>query len=97
MWSGAIADIPANWSFCNGSNGTPDLRDLFIVGAKQDDAGVAKSNITGSLQQTGGSVSHTHTTTAGATWAITKAINIEATQAIQKFYALAYVMHNPGV
>ncbi len=68
MWSGTIATIPSGWVLCNGSNGTPDLRDRFIVGATSDDAGVAKTNITGSLTQTGGSkdaivVSHTHTAT----------------------------------
>ena len=31
MWSGAIA--PDGWVLCNGLNGTPDLRDRFIVGA----------------------------------------------------------------
>lgn len=33
MWSGAINAIPSGWFLCNGSNGTPDLRDRFIVGA----------------------------------------------------------------
>jgi hypothetical protein len=33
MWSGAIADIPPGWGLCNGANGTPNLRDRFIVGA----------------------------------------------------------------
>jgi microcystin-dependent protein len=33
MWSGSIASIPAGWSLCNGSSGTPDLRDRFVVGA----------------------------------------------------------------
>lgn len=33
MWGGAIASIPTGWQLCNGSNGTPDLRDRFIVGA----------------------------------------------------------------
>lgn len=66
MWSGTIATIPSGWLLCNGSSGTPDLRDRFIVGAASDDAGVAKTNITGVLTQTGGSkdatlVSHTHT------------------------------------
>ena len=36
MWSGAIADIPSGWALCDGSNGTPDLRDRFIVGAGGD-------------------------------------------------------------
>lgn len=33
MWSGSIANIPAGWLLCNGSNGTPDLRNRFVVGA----------------------------------------------------------------
>ncbi len=33
MWSGTIADIPSGWRLCDGTNGTPDLRDKFIVGA----------------------------------------------------------------
>jgi len=68
MWSGTVATIPSGWLLCNGTSGTPDLRDRFIIGARQDDAGVAKTNVTGSLTQTGGTkdaivVSHTHTAT----------------------------------
>lgn len=33
IWSGSAETIPANWSLCDGTNGTPDLRDKFIVGA----------------------------------------------------------------
>ena len=33
MWSGLIAAIPSGWFLCNGSNGTPDLRERFIQGA----------------------------------------------------------------
>ena len=36
MWSGSITDIPLGWALCDGSNGTPDLRDRFIVGAGGD-------------------------------------------------------------
>lgn len=58
MWSGSIASIPSGWYLCNGSNGTPDLRDRFVVGAGNSYAVAA----------TGGSkdatlVSHTHTAT----------------------------------
>jgi hypothetical protein len=55
MHKGTIATIPAGWYLCDGTNGTPDLRDKFIVGARQDDAGVAKTNVSGALTQTGGS------------------------------------------
>ena len=33
MWSGSIGSIPTGYVICNGSNGTPDLRDRFVVGS----------------------------------------------------------------
>jgi microcystin-dependent protein len=33
MWAGSVSNIPLNWSLCDGTNGTPDLRSRFIVGA----------------------------------------------------------------
>ena len=62
LWSGSIGSIPAGWYLCNGSNGTPDLRDRFIVGAGS----------TYAVDATGGSadsivVSHTHTATSAVT------------------------------
>lgn len=33
MWSGGLADIPAGWALCDGTNGTPDLQDRFVLGA----------------------------------------------------------------
>lgn len=33
MWGGLLADIPAGWILCDGTNGTPDLRSQFIKGA----------------------------------------------------------------
>ncbi len=33
LWSGAANAIPDGWKLCNGQNGTPDLRDRFVVGA----------------------------------------------------------------
>jgi hypothetical protein len=58
LWSGSVASIPSGWLLCNGSSGTPDLRDRFIVGAGS----------TYAVDATGGSanaiiVSHTHTAT----------------------------------
>lgn len=65
MWSGSIATIPSGWLLCNGSNGTPDLRDKFVIGASVDNAGVSNTSVTGSNTKSGGSkdavvVSHTH-------------------------------------
>ena len=33
LWSGSIGSIPAGYVLCNGANGTPDLRNRFVVGA----------------------------------------------------------------
>lgn len=32
-WYGNLSNIPSGFALCNGSNGTPDLRDRFLVGA----------------------------------------------------------------
>lgn len=65
MWSGAIANIPSGWALCDGTNGTPDLRNRFVIGAVQDASGVPQTTVTGSNTQTGGSkdsvvVAHSH-------------------------------------
>lgn len=51
MWSGTASAIPSGWALCNGQNGTPDLRDRFVVGAGSSYAVGAK----------GGEASHTLT------------------------------------
>ena len=33
MWAGGVGDVPSGWHLCDGTNGTPDLRDRFIVAA----------------------------------------------------------------
>jgi hypothetical protein len=68
MWSGSIATIPTGWNLCDGTNGTPDLRNKFIIGAHSDNAGIASTTITGSPGSTGGTkdaivVDHTHSIT----------------------------------
>jgi hypothetical protein len=62
LWSGSIGSIPAGYVLCNGSNGTPDLRDRFVVGAGS----------TYAVNATGGSadaivVTHNHTATSTVT------------------------------
>jgi hypothetical protein len=71
MWSGTIASIPTGWNLCDGTNGTPNLRDRFVVGAG--------SNY--SVAGTGGStdaivVAHTHTGTTVASGRHTHTIQI---------------------
>lgn len=50
MWSGSVASIPAGWHLCDGTEGTPDLRGRFIVGAGGDYEPAA----------TGGAADHNH-------------------------------------
>jgi hypothetical protein len=57
MWSGSLFSIPANYHLCDGTSGTPDLRDRFVVGA---------GGVSFGLSQIGGGVNtssdgaHTH-------------------------------------
>jgi len=51
MWSGLISSIPAGWALCDGQNGTPDLRDRFVMGVS---AGTNPG-------ERAGSVVHAHT------------------------------------
>jgi hypothetical protein len=56
LWSGSLGSVPSGYNICDGSNGTPDLRDRFVIGAGSNYA----------VGATGGSadaivVSHTHT------------------------------------
>jgi uncharacterized protein YhaN len=32
-WNGAVSELPEGWAQCDGSHGTPDLRDKFVVAA----------------------------------------------------------------
>ena len=61
IWSGSVASIPSGWQLCDGTNGTPDLRDRFVAGARQDSGGIAVTGISGALTKTGGEAKHTLT------------------------------------
>lgn len=50
LWYGAIGIIPAGWVLCDGNNGTPDLRNRFVVGAGD----------TYAVDANGGAVNHAH-------------------------------------
>jgi len=68
LWYGAIGSVPSGWYLCDGANGTPDLRDKFVVGAGSTysvaavggtaDAVVVTHNHTATVTDPG----HTHTT-----------------------------------
>lgn len=69
IWSGTSSTIPSGWFACDGANGTPDLQNLFVVGAGSTyslnstggfaDAIVPTHNHTVSGPNAGGN--HTHT------------------------------------
>ena len=64
MWSGATSAIPSGWELCDGNNGTPDLRNRFVVGANTSTGDTTYPGL--SVNATGGSadatlVSHSHT------------------------------------
>jgi hypothetical protein len=74
LWSGSIGSIPAGYVLCNGSNGTPDLRNRFVVGAGStypvDAIGGAADAVV---------VSHTHAATVsdpGHSHTISAALNL---------------------
>ena len=102
-WSGAIVDIPSGWSLCDGSNGTPDLRNRFVVGAGDTYAPAAS----------GGAATHNHDFTSnphshdlwehgdivgdGEDWDTTATIvavtgTTDAGSTLPPYYALAYIM-----
>ena len=65
MWNGSIAEAEAlsNWKICDGANGTPDLRDKFVlgVGSSANASTAAKGEQAGSnsIQLTESQMPHT--------------------------------------
>lgn len=53
IWAGSVATIPPGWHLCDGNEGTPDLRDRFVV---------CTGPLFG-LGATGGTSTHVHTVT----------------------------------
>ena len=65
MWAGTLASIPSGYSLCDGTNGTPDLRDKFIKGWQD---GVNPGGI-------GGNLTHTHAAHAAGVTGLPSATN----------------------
>ena len=57
LWYGKSTNIPLGWALCDGKNGTPDLRDRFVIGASE----ALKAGTTG------GAASASPAVTVGAT------------------------------
>ncbi len=58
MWSGDISEIPTGWAFCDGDNGTPDLKGKFIRGSSAAGGEGGSSSHSHSLGTDG---EHSHT------------------------------------
>ena len=71
MWSGTKASIPTNWALCDGTSGTPNLRNQFVIAANDYDISDSRweTTIEGTGKETGGSkdavvVAHDHDATS---------------------------------
>jgi hypothetical protein len=62
MWSGSVASIPSGWLLCDGTNGTPNLTNRFVVAAGGSYAVGASGGSADAIV-----VSHSHTGSTGAT------------------------------
>lgn len=102
LWSGSVATIPGGWVLCDGSNGTPDLLDRFVIAAGDnfdpDDSGGA---LTHSHAFTGDG--HVHNLLEGPWIPVGLAHHITTDSAaetgttdtgnnIPPYYALCYIM-----
>ena len=52
MWSGETTTIPTGWFLCDGANGTPDLRDRFIIGANTTNENTSGGTVSASAALT---------------------------------------------
>lgn len=75
-YAGSPDDLPPGWHLCNGENGTYDLRDRFIIGARSYNTTNQRwqTGVTGTTSTQGGSINgqtaldgaHVHTASTGA-------------------------------
>lgn len=61
LWSGSVSNIPTGWRICDGANGTPDLRNRFVVGAGSTYAVGATGGADSVALTTSQTPSHSHT------------------------------------
>lgn len=70
-WLGTLASIPSAWALCDGTNGTPDLRDRMIIAAASDLSDIGDTTAGGAHSHSAPSshthdASHTHGITTGS-------------------------------
>jgi hypothetical protein len=75
MWSGDLIAIPLGYGLCDGTQGTPDLRNRFVIGAGD----TYVPNATGGSANTGAFGSHLHTiNNAGGFTPSTTTVTVQA-------------------
>lgn len=102
MWHGTLAHIPPGWTLCDGTFGTPDLRERFIRGTPD---GVDPGDLGGDSDHTHNwvDIGHVHEFQAGAVVAGGSDIALETTSTAPSgtttagdneppYYNLAFVM-----
>lgn len=63
IWSGYSSSVPNGWQICDGTNGTPNLKERFILGASCDNY---TNTSTHYVNLTGGGGTHTHSITTNS-------------------------------
>ena len=87
MWAGSTSDVPTGWALCDGTNGTPNLLDRFIVPAGGNytagQTGNGSVNITATNQTFG---------YGGSGFNQTFVKSVAGSDPVPKYYALAFIM-----
>jgi microcystin-dependent protein len=63
LWYGSIGSVPTGWYLCDGTNGTPDLRDKFVIAAGSSYAVGATGGTATNTLTTNELPTHSHTAT----------------------------------
>lgn len=97
MWGGAIGSIPSGWRLCDGTNGTPNLQGLFILGAGNVSPAATSGFGLAAIGSTGGGTTHAHTQSgsqqvgSGAAAAANANGSTGSATSAPSYYALAYI------
>ena len=91
IWSGSVGSIPLGWTLCNGQNGTPDLRNSFILGAGNTYAVGATGGSTDSIV-----TSHTHTFSVTSTGSGTTGSGNAVISDPGHSHTISYIPNLPG-
>jgi hypothetical protein len=66
IWMGAVVDIPSGWAWCNGENGTPDLRNRYPEYRKESGAWVIGETRDTPASHNHTGLGHSHSTSGHA-------------------------------